>query len=149
MNHWKFETLTLPYLGQHPQFYYPVQHLSCFKAIYWQLHALEQIHLKVIAFVYKMHPGNQINRAGYTLLTDPHEIINRVSLGQARTKIYYAVQDRFTRNCILTCLGQTRTKLYITLFRTDSREIVYPCLGQTRTKLYINLFRTDSREIVY
>lgn len=29
----------------------------------------------VVAFVYKIHLGNQIDRAGSTLFTDPHEII--------------------------------------------------------------------------
>ena len=34
-----------------------------------------QIHVIVIAFVYKIHLGNQNDRAGNTLLTDSHEII--------------------------------------------------------------------------
>ena len=37
--------------------------------------AIEKIHVIVIAVLYKMHLGNQINRAGYTLLTYSHEII--------------------------------------------------------------------------
>ena len=37
--------------------------------------AIEKIHVIVIAFLYKIHLGNQINRAGYTLLTDSYEII--------------------------------------------------------------------------
>ena len=37
--------------------------------------AIEKIHVIVIAFLYKIHLGNQISRAGYTLLTDSYEII--------------------------------------------------------------------------
>ena len=32
--------------------------------------AIEKIHVIVIALLYKIHLGNQINRAGCTLLTD-------------------------------------------------------------------------------
>ena len=38
----------------------------------------EQIHVIVIAFVYKLHLGNQIDHAGNTVLTDAHEIIYSV-----------------------------------------------------------------------
>ena len=37
--------------------------------------AKEKILVIVIAFLYKIHLGNQINHAGYTLLTDSYEII--------------------------------------------------------------------------
>ena len=37
--------------------------------------AIEKIHVIIIAFLYKIHVGNQINRAGYTLLTDSYAII--------------------------------------------------------------------------
>ena len=37
--------------------------------------AIEKIHVIIIAFLYKIHVGNQINRAGYALLTDSYEII--------------------------------------------------------------------------
>ena len=37
--------------------------------------AIEKIHVIIIAFLYKIHLGNQINHAGYTLLTDSYEII--------------------------------------------------------------------------
>ena len=37
--------------------------------------AIEKIHVIIIAFLYKIHLGNQINHAGYTLLTDLYEII--------------------------------------------------------------------------
>ena len=37
--------------------------------------AIEKIHVIIIAFLYKIHLGNQINLAGYTLLTDLYEII--------------------------------------------------------------------------
>ena len=37
--------------------------------------AIEKIHVIIIAFLYKIHVGNQINRAGYTLLTDSYTII--------------------------------------------------------------------------
>ena len=37
--------------------------------------AIEKIHVIIIAFLYKIHLGNQISRAGYTLLTDLYEII--------------------------------------------------------------------------
>ena len=40
--------------------------------------ATEQIHVIVIAFVYEIHLGNQIDRAGNTILTDVHEIIYSV-----------------------------------------------------------------------
>ena len=37
--------------------------------------AIEKIHVIIIAFLYKIHFENQINRARYTRLTDSHEII--------------------------------------------------------------------------
>ena len=37
--------------------------------------AIEKIHVIIVAFLYKIHLGNQINHAGYTLLTDSYEII--------------------------------------------------------------------------
>ena len=36
--------------------------------------ATEQIYVMVIAFVYKIHLRNQIDRAGNTISTDAHEI---------------------------------------------------------------------------
>ena len=50
---------------------------SCFKPLLAIV--TEQIHVIFIAFVSKIHPENQINNcAGYTLLTDSHEILNPV-----------------------------------------------------------------------
>ena len=48
---------------------------SCFKAIHLLAIAIEKLHVIVIAFLYKILLGNQINRAGYTLLADSYEII--------------------------------------------------------------------------
>ena len=40
--------------------------------------AIAKIHVIVIAVLHKIHLGNQINRAGYTLLIYSHEIIKLV-----------------------------------------------------------------------
>jgi len=67
--------------------------------------AIEQIHVIVIAFVYKIHLGNQIDRAGNTL---KKRLTRNYIPCVGQSEIIYPVYDREVKNHTLS----SSTSLY-------------------------------------
>ena len=84
-------------------------------AVLFQSHLLtiatEQIHVIVIAFVYKSHSGNQIDLAGNTL---KNRLTRNYITSVGQSEIIYPVYDRAERSKIIPCpaahpfIGQIR-----------------------------------------